>query len=145
MIIEIAIGVAVGIVLGVFVLRNWRTLIESATSLALVIGLIVAFGAIGSFLWKRVEIVATYALAVFLVCVLYGVPLFLYRRFSHRFSSLGALLRGEPPWNTPTRLPLRLVTMILFAFVVAFLGVFAMMLAGILVSAVSEVLTKASA
>ena len=127
MIVEIALGVCIGIVLAALVLKNWRQLLAGSVWLlvaAIVVGLLVTVGVL---VWLNLEKIAIYVGAVILVVILYGVPFLAYNRVSKKYPSFGLLLRGEAPWNTASRLPVRLVVMAVFAVTVAGFGIGALM------------------
>ena len=127
MILEIAIGVCLGIVLAALVLKYWRQLLASSVWLliaAVVFGLLIT---VGILVWLNLEKIAIYVGAILLVVVLYGVPFWAYNKVSKKYRGFGLLLRGEAPWNTASRLPVRLVAMAVFAVAVAGLGIGAMM------------------
>ena len=127
MILEIAIGVCLGVVLAALVLKYWRQLLASSVWLliaAVVFGLLIT---VGILVWLNLEKIAIYVGAILLVVVLYGVPFWAYNKVSKKYPGFGLLLRGEAPWNTASRLPVRLVVMAVFAVAVAGLGIGAMM------------------
>src|SRR3989338_3326896 len=108
MILEIAIGICLGIVLAALVLKHWRQLLDDAVWLlivAIVLGLLVT---IGILVWLNLDKIAIPVGAVLLVGVLYGVPFWAYKKVSKKYPGFGHLLRGEAPWNTASRLPVRL-------------------------------------
>jgi len=123
MIFEIAFGVALGIVLAVVVLRYWRQILASGTvllALVLVVGLLIWVGFLA---WEKRSSIAVSVMAIFLIGALYGVPFYAYGRILRALPGLTPLVRGEAPWNTLARLPLRLVAMAGFALLIAACGV----------------------
>ena len=119
MIFEIAVGVALGIVLGAVTLRYWRQVLASSILLTIVLAMLAAFAVAGFFLWDHRTKVLAYVGAVVLLAVLYGVPFYLYGKAKLAYPKLGVLLKGEPPWNTVARLPARLFVMLIFSVTVA--------------------------
>ncbi|MDQ3773963.1 MAG: hypothetical protein M3461_06155 [Pseudomonadota bacterium] len=134
MIFEIALGVFLGIVLAVLTLKHWKQLVANLQSLIagsfVVFRGLVVFGLlilVGVLVWLNLETIAVFAGALAAVALIYGVPFWAYTRVSTKYPTFGLLLKGEPPWDRPVRLPLRLVVMGVFAVAVAGLGIGALM------------------
>ena len=134
MILEIALGVFIGIVLAAYVLKNWQR-IESGLSqlLAVSVWLLVTAVAvgilvtIGILVWLNFQKIAAIVGAIAAISILYGVPFWVYSKLSDKYPTFGLLIKGEPPWDRPTRLMVRLPVMAVFAVAVAGLGVGALM------------------
>lgn len=134
MILEIALGVFLGIVLAAYVLKNWQEIQAGlsqllATSVWLVISA-VAIGLlimVGILVWLNLQKIAVFVGALAAVSILYGVPFWAYSKVSEKYPTFGLLLKGEPPWNHLARLPLRVLVMAIFAVTVAVFGIGALM------------------
>jgi len=122
MVIQIAVGVCLGIVAAVFILKNWRGLISSLTGLLIwgaVVGVLVWLGGL---VWPHVRaVVPTAADALLALIALVGtvafvaVPIIAVTYSKRRVPALNALIDGTAPWNTNAHLPLRLLLMALIA------------------------------
>jgi hypothetical protein len=127
MVVDIALGVCLGIVLAALVLRHWRQLIAGSLTIiagALVIGFLIF---LGTLVWSHFADIATIAGAFVALAVLYGVPFWVYGRVASAYPSFNALIKGDPPWNRPARVPARLLVMAVFAISVAALGIGALL------------------
>ncbi len=134
MVLEIALGVFLGIVLAAFVFKNWQQFQVALSQLLtisawLVIGAVVIglLATIAILVLLNLQKIAVVVGALAAVSILYGIPLLAYRKVSERYSTFGLLLKGAPPWDRPARLPLRLSVMAVFAVTVAGLGIGALM------------------
>lgn len=134
MVLEIALGVFLGIVLAAFVLKNWRhiqALLSELLALSgwLVVGAIVlgVLAAIGVLVWMNLQTIAMFVGVIATLALLYGVPFWIYRGVTKKYPAFDLLIKGETPWNTSCRLPLRLSVMIVFAVTVAGIGIGALM------------------
>ena len=123
MILEIAIGVAFGIILAVVILRYWRHLLSGALQVSAFLLFLGVVLFLGFYLWEKWPRFFIYGGAWLALVVLYGLPFFIYRRVCNAYPQFGALLKGEAPWDISSRLPLRLGVMSLFALAVAGTGI----------------------
>jgi len=127
LVIEVALGVALGLALFRYLSQIVGGLIAFgavAVVLALLVGVVAA---VGLLLWFNLEMVATVLAAMAGVALLYGVPFLLKDRIERRYPSLRALVLGEPPYNRASKLPIRLAVMTPLALVVAGAGVGALL------------------
>lgn len=123
MVFEIAAGVCIGIVLAVLVLRHWKKFLVGSFAL-LFWGAILGALLIGaSFIWQHISTALIYGGAIVCVLVLYGIPFALYNAALRRYPSLSPLVKGDPPWDSAARLPIRLLVMMAIALAVAGIGV----------------------
>ena len=142
MIIEIASGVCLGIVAAAFLLKNWRSLLDGSLMLIFWALVLAALLFVAAFVWENIAKVLIYSGAFISVIVLYGIPFALYGAALKRYPSLNALVKGDAPWNTVAKLPLRLITMALLAISVATVGVGGLLGGVYLVDLVSRVVSK---
>jgi hypothetical protein len=127
MIFEIGVGVCVGIILAVTILKNSKLLLVSSIWLLVITVLIGLMILTSDFILSNQKIIlsAIGALAVF--AILYGVPFLIYNQILEKYPSFGILLHGKEPWNKISRLPIRLTIMTIFAVLVAGIGVSGML------------------
>lgn len=123
MVLEIAIGVALGIVLAVVALRYWRQILSSSLLLLLLLLILGVVVWLGFYFWEKRSTVAIYAGVALALAVLYGLPFYIYGHVATKYPQLYSLLKGEAPWNVASRAPVRLLIMSLFALTVASAGV----------------------
>lgn len=123
MIIEIAIGVCLGIVLAVVILKHWRTILSGNMAGILWFALIGLLLFAASFVWKHISALLIYGGALFSVLVLYGIPFYVYKHVVQRYPVVAGMVRGNPPWNAVKFIGVRLMCLALLALSVAALGV----------------------
>jgi hypothetical protein len=127
MIIQIALGVALGIVGAVVVLRYWRQIFASSVFMLVMLAIVGILVWLGYFVWERRHSVAVYGGALLALAVLYGIPFYLYHRFKTSSPRFNAITQGTAPWDTAARQPLRLLIMAAFALLVAAAGIGALL------------------
>ena len=121
------IEIALGIVLGVLILRFWPAILGGS----LILGLLALAFLIVVFVWSKLEKappehVALVVAAMVGVGLLYGVPLWLKDNLANRYPKLHALITGNTPFNGFARLPLRIavITSLAVTLVVASIASF---------------------
>ncbi|MEO8158002.1 MAG: hypothetical protein ABI648_09415 [Betaproteobacteria bacterium] len=103
------IEIALGIVLGVLILRFWPAVVGGS----LILGVLALAFLIVVFVWSKIEKVPSEHAAVVVATMvglglLYGVPLWLKDNLATRYPKLHALITGHIPFNGVAKLPLRI-------------------------------------
>ena len=118
MVFEVALGVFLGIVLAVVVLRFWRQLALASAAVALIALLAV----IGLLIWLNLEKAAAFSGVIAMVAVVFGIPFWAYGWISKAYPGLRLLVKGEPPWSSAAWFPVRLLLLLLVAVAIGSLG-----------------------
>ena len=128
MIVEIAIGVCLGIVAAYFIIKQWRVVIGCAGAFlvygALLGGL--AFG--GYYLWHHPQAIG-FVVAILAVGLVYALPKFTLDRLATKYPKLKSFFEGGPEWRGKRQL-LRVALFVPIAIVVA--GLVLLILSGVL-------------
>ena len=110
--------IALGIVLGALILFFLPAIVAGVV----VVGLVALVLLLVLLAWFNLQEVAVIAGLLGAFALLFGIPFLLMVGLTRRYPKLGAVLHGGPPYDTTSKLPMRIAVMAPVALAVAGIG-----------------------
>ena len=122
MVLEIAVGVCLGLVAAVVLLKYWKVILVGLWALIFWAAAIALLITIAVVTWKSLggRLLALIG-AILVLAILAFLASFVHRAIIMFFPSLEAVLKGSAPWDTAARIPIRVLA--IGAFVLAVAGI----------------------
>ena len=113
------IQIALAIVLALLIWRFLPHIVAGAILLAF-LALIVLLLAL---VWLNLKIVAEFVGLISAIAIVVGIPFFLRFKIEEKYPKMKSLFNGEPPYDTMSKQPFRLLMMAIFSISFAAVGV----------------------